>query len=102
MRVTLDSNAWETIFDPDNLDCEPLRVAMASGVLEGYICESAFRIEAINKGGRTEYFQHPKMDVGMSASSFANDRVPGGGVAWAFAVLSGRGREWISSPQQAG
>ncbi|MCC2096232.1 MAG: hypothetical protein KDJ29_05045 [Hyphomicrobiales bacterium] len=75
MRVTLDSNAWETIFDPDNLDCEPLRVAMASGVLEGYICESAFRIEAINKGGRTEYFQHPKMDVGIDVEFGTDGRI---------------------------
>lgn len=63
MRITFDSNAWESVFDLTNSDCEPIRVALAAGLLKGFVCESAFRIEAIKKGGRVKYFQSPKMET---------------------------------------
>ena len=59
MRVTLDSNAWEAIFDEARVDMAPLRTAFANGLLKGFICASAFRIEAIRKADRPAYFQQP-------------------------------------------
>ena len=59
MRVTLDSNAWEAIFDEARVDLAPLRTAFAGGQLKGFICASAFRIEAVRKADRPEYFQQP-------------------------------------------
>jgi hypothetical protein len=47
MRITLDSNAWESIFNEARDDLVPLRAAFAKGHLRGFICASAFRIEAI-------------------------------------------------------
>jgi hypothetical protein len=37
MRVSFDSNAWERIFDPADLECEPVRVALSDGRIEGFI-----------------------------------------------------------------
>jgi hypothetical protein len=63
MRVTFDSNAWEKIFEPDDRDWASIRSAIASGRITGFICEAAFRIEAIRKRERTAYFAEPAMDV---------------------------------------
>jgi hypothetical protein len=59
MRVTLDSNAWEAIFDEARIDLAPLRSACAMGQLKGFICASGFRIEAVRKADRAGYFQQP-------------------------------------------
>jgi len=59
MRVTLDSNAWEAIFDEARIDLATVRTAFKGGQLRGFICASAFRIEATRKADRTDYFQQP-------------------------------------------
>jgi hypothetical protein len=59
MRITLDSNAWEPIFNEARDDLAPLRAAFAKGHLRGFICASALRIEAICKTDRPAYFQQP-------------------------------------------
>jgi hypothetical protein len=59
VSVSFDSNAWEKIFDPGDRDCAPIRAALADGQLKGFICESGFRIEAIRKRERENYFAQP-------------------------------------------
>jgi hypothetical protein len=56
MRVTLDSNVWEKVFDPDDRDWASVRSAIASRQITGFICEAAFRIEAIRKCARSALF----------------------------------------------
>jgi hypothetical protein len=63
MRVSFDSNTWEKVFDPVDRDWVPIRSAVSSGRITGFICEAAFRIEAIRKRERTAYFAEPAMDV---------------------------------------
>jgi hypothetical protein len=63
MRVTFDSNTWEKVFDRVDRDWVPIRSAISSGRITGFICEAAFRIEAIRKRERTAYFAEPAMDV---------------------------------------
>ena len=65
MRVTFDSNAWEAIFTADDTDCEPIRAALQSRRIEGFICVAGFRIEAITKRNRPAYFAQPFMAVTM-------------------------------------
>lgn len=59
MRVSFDSNAWEKIFDPADTDCAVIREAIVTKRIEGFICEAAFRIEAITKIDRARYFDQP-------------------------------------------
>ncbi len=59
LRVTFDSNAWEKVFDPLDAECAIIRDALASGRIEGFICEAAFRIEAVTKKDRDSYFGQP-------------------------------------------
>jgi len=61
MRVTLDSNAWETIFNDARVDLASLRAAFADSRLRGFICATGFRLEAIPKGERPAYLQRPYM-----------------------------------------
>ena len=63
MQVTFDSNTWEKVFDPVARDWDPIRSAISGGRIAGYICEAAFRIEAIRKRERTAYFAQPAMEV---------------------------------------
>jgi hypothetical protein len=63
MRVTFDSNTWEKIFEQDDRHWAPIRSAIASGRIAGFICEIGFRIEAIRKQERSAYFAEPAMDV---------------------------------------
>ena len=49
MRVTFDSNVWETIFNPIEGGCSALRAALTHGRVKGFICEAAFRIEAVRR-----------------------------------------------------
>jgi hypothetical protein len=59
MRVTFDSNAWEKVFDPADTECAIIRNALAARRFEGFICEAAFRIEAVKKKDRATYFAQP-------------------------------------------
>ncbi len=63
MRVSLDSNVWEVVFRSDAPECLVIRDALATKGLEGFICEAAFRIEAIRKKERSIYFAQPKLSV---------------------------------------
>jgi hypothetical protein len=62
-RVTFDSNAWEKVFSTDDEFYAPVRAALADGRIKGFICEAGFRIEAITKQQRPDYFAQPFMDV---------------------------------------
>jgi hypothetical protein len=63
MQVNFDSNAWEKVFDPADRDWALVRSAISSRRITGFICEAAFRIEAIRKRERADYFAEPAMDV---------------------------------------
>lgn len=63
MRVTFDSNAWEAAFDLSEGRYLPIRQNAQQGRLKGYICEIGFRIEAIRKIDRKNYFGQPKFEV---------------------------------------
>ncbi|HEY5205917.1 MAG TPA: hypothetical protein VIJ63_15125 [Roseiarcus sp.] len=63
LRVTLDSNIWERIFDSNEPESLAIRDALAEKRVEGFICESAFRIEAIRKSQRGAYFSKPSMNI---------------------------------------
>ncbi|WP_157218949.1 hypothetical protein [Flavisphingomonas formosensis] len=63
MRVSFDSNAWETIFDEPDTRWEPILGSIVDGRIEGFVCEIGFRIEAIMKSNRTGYFSRPYMEV---------------------------------------
>lgn len=76
MRVTFDSNAWEKIFEPDDPNWTPIRSAIASGRITGFICDAAFRIEAIRKRERIAYFAEPAMDVQFPFSIVMRDGRP--------------------------
>lgn len=60
-RVSFDSNAWEAIFA--STDDHPILHAVKSGRVEGFLCETGFRIEAVRKQDRPEYFATPHMRV---------------------------------------
>jgi hypothetical protein len=59
MRVTFDSNAWEPIFDPANTKYAIIQNAIITKRIEGFICEAAFRIEAVRRKHRAKYFAQP-------------------------------------------
>ena len=63
MRVSFDSNAWEKIFNPTDCKCAPIHAALKARRLDGFICEAAFRIEAIRKRDRADYFKQPHGDL---------------------------------------
>ncbi len=63
MRVSFDSNAWEPVFAPEDRDYASIRAALVDRRIDGFICEAAFRIEAIRRKERAEYFAKPHMDV---------------------------------------
>lgn len=61
MKISFDSNAWEEIFFTDEYtDCR-IRSALKQNIVTGFICGASFRIEAISKRNRTEYFSQPRM-----------------------------------------
>ena len=76
MQVSFDSNAWEKVFDPTDHDWAPVRSAISSGRITGFICEAAFRIEAIRKRERAAYFAEPAMDVQFPFSMVIRDGKP--------------------------
>jgi hypothetical protein len=63
MQVTFDTNTWERVFDPVDRDWAPVRLAISSGRITGFICEAGFRIEAIRKRDRAAYFAEPATDL---------------------------------------
>ncbi len=63
MRVTFDSNAWEAVFDESNDSYRGIRQAVIESRIEAYICEIGFRIEAIRKIDRKNYFSRPHFGV---------------------------------------
>lgn len=63
MRVTFDSNAWEPVFDLSIGKYEAIRQSVRSGKLKGYICEIGFRIEAVRKKERRQYFAQPHFEM---------------------------------------
>lgn len=63
MKVTLDSNVWEKVFCVDLAPYEIIRSALSENAINGYICDSVFRIEAIPKPDRRGYFARPSMGV---------------------------------------
>ncbi len=74
MRVSFDTNAWETIFGLGDAKCAPIHAALVDRRLEGFICESGFRIEAIRKRDRVSYFARPYMDCQLHGIVTRNDR----------------------------
>ena len=68
MKVSFDSNAWEKVFDLADRNWGLIRSAVSSGQLAGFICEAAFRIEAVRRRQRTTYFAQPAMDVRFAPS----------------------------------
>jgi hypothetical protein len=63
LRVTLDSNVWERIFDPIDPESGAIRNALAEKRVASFICESAFRIESIRKSQRAAYFSKPSLNI---------------------------------------
>jgi len=63
LRVTLDSNVWERIFDSIDPESRAIRSALIEKRVESFICESAFRIESIRKSERAAYFSKPSMNI---------------------------------------
>jgi hypothetical protein len=63
MRVSLDSNVWEEIFRSAAPEYLVIRNALAARGVDGFICEAAFRIEAIRKEERSSYFAQPKFSA---------------------------------------
>lgn len=61
MRISLDSNVWERAFDPgwralpEAEDLLVIRDALSCGIAHGYICDAAFRLEAIRRINRADY-----------------------------------------------
>ena len=76
MQVSFDSNVWEKVFDPADHDGAPVRSAISSGRITGFICEAAFRIEAIRKHERAAYFAEPAMDVQFPFSTVIRNGKP--------------------------
>lgn len=62
MKVSLDTNVWEAVFDPNNRSYSSLRSAFEAGVIEGFVCAAGFRIEAVRKSDRLAYFARAKSD----------------------------------------
>jgi hypothetical protein len=83
MRVTFDSNAWETIFAAGDTAHVPILAALQDCRIEGFICAAGFRIEAITKRNRPAYFAQPFMAVTMDAPIIAKDGI------WYVAVSMG-------------
>jgi len=76
MLVSFDSNAWEKIFNPkEDREWAPIRDALVARRLEGFICASGFRIEAIKKRERAAYFAEPYVDWAFEGS-ILRDGVP--------------------------
>jgi hypothetical protein len=63
LRVTLDSNVWERIFDPIDPESRAIRNALTEKRVASSICESAFRIESIRKSQRAAYFSKPSLNI---------------------------------------
>ena len=76
MKVTFDSNVWETIFNPVEGCCSALRAALTLGRVEGFICEAAFRIEAVRKSQRATYFAQPAMSMQVPGTIVEIDGKP--------------------------
>lgn len=76
MRISFDSNAWEEIFRSDAQECVAIRNALATRKVEGLICETAFRIEAVRKKDRAAYFAQPHMEVSFPGSIVQRDGKP--------------------------
>lgn len=62
MKISFDSNAWEEVFGSDASHPE-IRGALMAGRIQGFICDAAFRIEAVRKRDRADYFAQPYMGV---------------------------------------
>lgn len=73
MRVSFDSNVWEKVFHSGAEEFVSVRNALADRRIEGFICEAAFRIEAVRKENRTGYFAHPKMNSTFPLSTVQID-----------------------------
>lgn len=72
MKITFDSNAWEKVFDTSDKSYELIRSTLHKKLAFGFICEAAFRIEAIMKKDRAGYFDQPFVDFrieGMKTSA---------------------------------
>jgi|SRR6185312_1238796 hypothetical protein len=63
MKIAFDSNAWERVFARGDREWSSIRDALVSGHLEGFISEISFRIEAVQKKQRVQYFAEPALDV---------------------------------------
>ena len=59
MRVSLDSNVWERVVSSADMESVAVQNALQEKRFEGFICEAAFRIEAIPKKIRVSYFAGP-------------------------------------------
>ena len=74
MRISFDSNAWETVFEAADTHHAPIRAALQERRFEGFICAAAFRIEAITRKARTAYFAQPHMDVRFGVVPMGNGK----------------------------
>ncbi len=68
MKVTFDSNAWEEIFSLTS-NFGVIAAALRARTIQGFICASSFRIEAIQKQNRNSYFQEPRMGFDFGVTS---------------------------------
>lgn len=74
MKITFDSNAWERIFASEE-QYAAIIASIDSRRVEGFICDAAFRIEAIRKRDRSNYFSTPHMGVGFDVENRADGLV---------------------------
>ncbi len=71
MKVTFDSNAWESIVDGRTADCINIRSKVVAGLIEPYICEISLSLESIQKAARSKFFEgySPKFESSDAHSS---------------------------------
>lgn len=76
IRVTFDSNAWESIVD-GNASC--LRDLIESKKISPYFCEIALALESIQKVEREKFFKEykPKIETEISSKISCDDTVSG-------------------------
>ena len=76
MRVSLNSNAWETVLGSGDRESETILVALLYGKISGFICETSFRIEAVPKAMRGDCFAQLAMRVQFPMSVEIKDGKP--------------------------
>ena len=80
IRVTFDSNVWESVVFPDQHQKNPnhicllrIKEALQDGRFQGYICETVATLEAIKKEKRAHYFANKKPKINVQTEGIGNN-----------------------------